>query len=214
MVSKFSSSDEGALKELSLFSLPPTNTTVDRYYVQHYQPVTQVGTSTSNCILEFCVNSPRDYTDLVGQVDVSLNGQLISTSNPNYAYKSYIPTLLGCGTDAKRLGYLIAGLFYKDEAGEMDAFDPKSGGNRGLKVRNWYTKKGGSFELEFPLAEDIFTSSNRYMLNSVEIKIRLYPSQAAFCLMSGEAGASYKLRIDEAYLKVPHVRVSIFLIYI
>jgi hypothetical protein len=53
---------------------------------------------------------------LFSQVDVSLNGTLITSSTNTNAYRAYIETLLSYGSDAKS-SQLTSALFYKDEAG-------------------------------------------------------------------------------------------------
>jgi hypothetical protein len=55
---------------------------------------------------------------LFSQVDVSLNGTLITSSMNTYAYRAYIETLLSYGADAKT-SQLTSALFYKDEACKM-----------------------------------------------------------------------------------------------
>jgi hypothetical protein len=60
---------------------------------------------------------------LFSQVDVSLNGTLITSSMNTYAYRAYSETPLSYGVDAKT-SQLTSALFYKDEAGKMDKLNP------------------------------------------------------------------------------------------
>ena len=60
---------------------------------------------------------------MFSQVDVSLNGTLITNSTTTYLYKAYLESLLTSGPAAKR-SQLTSGLFYKDEAGKMDTLSP------------------------------------------------------------------------------------------
>jgi hypothetical protein len=53
---------------------------------------------------------------LLSQVDVSLNGTLITSSTNTSDYRAYIETLLSYDSDAKS-SHLTSALFYKDEAG-------------------------------------------------------------------------------------------------
>ena len=55
-------------------------------------------------------------------VDISLNDKLISSASGNYAYRAYMETLFNYGKAAKD-SQLTAGLWYKDDAGAMDATD-------------------------------------------------------------------------------------------
>ena len=62
---------------------------------------------------------------LFSQVDVTLNGTLITSSMNTYAYRAYLETLLSYGPAAKR-SQLTASLFYKDEAGKLDKPNPRA----------------------------------------------------------------------------------------
>jgi hypothetical protein len=72
---------------------------------------------------------------LFSQVDVLLNGTLITSSINTYAYRAYIETLLSYGTDAKS-SQLTSALFYKDEAGKMDKPNPLAA-NAVTEIRVW-----------------------------------------------------------------------------
>jgi hypothetical protein len=51
---------------------------------------------------------------LFSRIDLSLNGQLVTTSNNTYPYWAYIETLLSYGQDAKK-SQLQAALWYADD---------------------------------------------------------------------------------------------------
>ena len=53
------------------------------------------------------------------------------------------------------------------------------------------------------------------MLNEVNVKVRLVRNKYSFCLMSGEANASYKVKIINAVLLVRKVQLSpsVFLVH-
>jgi hypothetical protein len=73
---------------------------------------------------------------LFSQVDVSLNGTLITSSMNTYAYRVYIETLLSYGVDAKT-SQLTSALFYKDKAGKMESlirWRPM----RWTEIREWH----------------------------------------------------------------------------
>ena len=57
---------------------------------------------------------------MFSQVDISLNGTLISSSTNTYAYRAMLETLLSYGEDAKK-SQLTCELYYKDDAGKMDS---------------------------------------------------------------------------------------------
>src|SRR5208282_5672827 len=74
---------------------------------------------------------------MFSQIDVSLNGTLITSSTNTYPYRAYIENLLSYGPDAKE-SQLTAYLLYKDTAGKLDVSDPDvavADANIGLKKR-------------------------------------------------------------------------------
>jgi len=56
---------------------------------------------------------------LFSQVDISLNGTLITTASDTYGYHAYIKTLLSYGEDAKK-SQLTSSLYCKDQASKFD----------------------------------------------------------------------------------------------
>ena len=73
---------------------------------------------------------------LFSQVDVYLNGTLVTPSTNTYAYRAYIETLLSYGPDAKDT-QLTSQLWHKDTATRMDAVEIADGpaANEGLVAR-------------------------------------------------------------------------------
>ena len=76
---------------------------------------------------------------LFSQVNVYLNGTLVTSSSNTYAYRSYIETLLSYGSDAKS-SQLTNQLWYKDTASRMNAIELAAGPNpnQGLVTRREY----------------------------------------------------------------------------
>ena len=85
----------------------------------------------------------------------------------------------------------------------MDVADP-AGANLGLKERNDFTIESQTVDLMGRLHLDI-CNQDRLLLNGVDMRIKLIRSKNEFCLMSSEAGAKYKVVIQEAALRVLHV---------
>src|SRR6267154_1115913 len=81
---------------------------------------------------------------LFSEIDVKLNGTLITSSNNTYPYRAYIETLLIYGRDAKR-SQLTSALYYKDEGGNtgFEEADPHAAGttNKGMVKRNSFFQK-------------------------------------------------------------------------
>ena len=246
-------SAEGTVEELSLFTLPPTQTCVENMNFVEYRPVSQI---TDNMApVEFDITgSGMEYIDLsrtrlyvkckitngdgsdiddtpltdtegkslppkntigpvnlllhsmFSQVDVYLNEKLMSTAHNNYPYKAYLQTLLKYGADAKET-QLMAQMYIKDTPVAMDNGDSIAGSNYGLINRSTFTRKSSSVEMEGVLLEDVF-QLDRYLMNNIPIRIKLYPQRPAFSLMSNEANPDYKLVIEDIVIRACQIRLS------
>lgn len=137
---------------------------------------------------------------LFNQVDLLMQQEVVNSSNL-YPYRSYLETLIYPYEPA--LGE--AELFYKDSFGRMDATQVLIGKNDGLDRRNMRGITSQDIDMEGPLHLDICRQS-RYILNGIDIGLKLWPSRNSFRLMSdiGEC----QVKITEAVLKVCKVEVS------
>ena len=236
-------SHECAKSELDLFSIPSTQTSVEKGSLVPYQPIASI---TDGGPIEFYVpGSGDEYIDLpqtqiyirakitnadgtnlaadepVGptnlflhslfsQVDVSLNERLITSSTPTYPYRAMIETLLSYGQDAKD-SQLQSALYFKDTAGNMDVVDPTTAddenANVGLKNRYQLTQRSRVVDMVGRLHSDIFFQ-NKYLLNGVDMKVKLIRSKNEFCLVSSSEEPDYKVKILEAKLFVRRMKVS------
>lgn len=220
--------------ELDLFAVPPTQNSVESGSIHCCRPVSAL-TDTSP-IEFIIPASSEEYIDLshtalhlvvkinatanqnvapvnnflhsmFSQVDVFLNQRNICPPTSHYSYRSYIESLLNYGIDAKRT-HLQTCMWYKDDAGQMDTMvlDEDAGTqNSGYETRKAIARGGRTFELYGQLHCDIF-NQNKYLVNGVEVAIRLVKEKPQFCLMSNAAGASFE--ITEANLFVRKVRVN------
>ena len=132
---------------------------------------------------------------LFSQVDVSLNGTLVTPSTNTYPYCAYIEILLCLGAEAKN-SQLTCVLWYKDTADHMDATDTA---NEGLQKRQDYTVGSRVVDMMGRLHVDLFFQ-DRYLLNGVDIKVRLVQSKDTFALMARGSSPAYKITIVEAAL--------------
>ena len=89
--------------------------------------------------------------------------------------------------------------------------DP-SGTNAGLYERSKFIAHSNVLDLQGPLFHDLCTLS-RYILNQVDVKIKLYRTAANFSLSSGEAHPNYTIEIVDIYLLVKKIRVNPAVIY-
>jgi len=108
---------------------------------------------------------------MFSQVDVSLNGTLISSSTNTYPYKSMLETLLSYGGNAKK-SQLSAALFYKDDSGNMEETIVTAAGNRkpnaGQQKRHALITQSREFDMMGRIHSDIFFQE-KYLLNQVDI---------------------------------------------
>ena len=141
---------------------------------------------------------------LWNQVDVTLGGRLMTQATGMYPYKSMIQTLLNYGKEAKESQLLSQGYYY-EEGKDMD--DTTSENNIAVAKKQPLFKTSKTVDFEGPLLEDVF-HMNRYLLNNVEVGVKLYPSHSEFYILAGKADTKYKVVLEEVMFKVCMVRVS------
>ena len=148
MASLHEHSCECTKSELDLFTVPPTQTSVETGHWEEVHPLThivesgpiefvisgtgdeyidlsstlllvraKITTSTGNNIVLAAEVGPTNLWlhSLFSQVDVHLNGKMVSSPSPTYPYRAMMETLLNYGEDAKST-HIAAALFAKDDA--------------------------------------------------------------------------------------------------
>ena len=112
---------------------------------------------------------------IFSQVDVSLNGTLITNLTNTYGYRAYLESLLTYGPAAKE-SQLTAALFYKDEAGKMDKCNSLEAAaadrNKGLVARTAFISESKEVDMIGRIHSYIFFQE-RYILNEVNTEIKL-----------------------------------------
>nr|XP_034317018.1 uncharacterized protein F54H12.2-like [Crassostrea gigas] len=224
--------------ELSLFASPTNQVAVEKVYFTEARPISSIGVSdtpieivASGSGAEYVdlkrsklyvkarilkadgtaltsdektgiVNLPLQ--SMFSQMDVYLNNKLVPF-NTNYPWKAYFKTILFSGKDELN-SQKQSELFYKEEGnlGDANAYNE---GNTGLVLRYGYTQQSAVFELEGNLMEDIF-DIDKYLINGVDIYIKLFRSSAPFFIMSAESSPAYKLELLDVVYKVAKVRVD------
>ena len=142
---------------------------------------------------------------LFSQVDVSLNGKLVSSSSNTYAYRAYIETLLSFGRACKKT-FLTNGIWYKDKAGELDTL--VRGGavpNIGLSKRMSLCAENRKVDLIGYIHDDVFRQQ-RLLPPGVSVKVRFVRASEDFSLMSTKNG--YRTLISNAILYVKKVKIN------
>lgn len=128
-------------------------------------------------------NTKKKYLKyyLHSQVDVSLNCMLNTT-------RVYLETTLNYGKDTKQ-SHLSLTLFYAQTP--IFFYDTHGDNNEGLQIQHNLASKNHNLDLMKRLHADIFTK-DRYMLNGINIKIKLTPSKDVFNLMVHDNTDDYK----------------------
>jgi len=147
---------------------------------------------------------------MFSEIDVKLNGTLITSSNNTYPYRAYIETLLSYGRDAKR-SQLTSALYYKDEGGDagFKEGDPTNAAatNKGMVKRNSFFKNGEIVPMQGPIHLDLLFQ-DRYLPSDVGAQLRFVRSKDTFSLMSDTAGATFRVKIHECKLLIRKVNIS------
>ena len=137
------------------------------------------------------------------QVDVSMNGTLVTPLMNTYPYRAYIETLLSYGAEAKDT-QLQCGQWRKDTTGYMDSVGAD---NEGLQKRREYILKSRQVELLGRVHADVFMQ-DRYLLNGVDVKLRLVRSKDAFSLMADGADSGFKVNLLGTSLHVRKAKLN------
>ena len=143
---------------------------------------------------------------LFSNVDVSLNGRSIVSSSGNYAYKSYISTLLSASRDAIDSQYQSA-LFYPDDPKEFEINTRGFQTNKGLMKRYEASKGSKEFEVMDTLNIDL-ANQEKLLIPGINLTLTLRRNDPKFCLMSWEEGVEYRVDITEAVFYVRQVEVA------
>lgn len=147
---------------------------------------------------------------LFSEIDVKLNGTLISSSNNTYPYRAYLETLLSYGYDAKR-SQLTSAMYFKDLGGNagFEEGDPHAAAatNTGMKMRNSFFETGGIVPMQGPVHLDMMFQ-DRYLPSDVGMQLRFVRSKDAFSLMSDAANPSFRVKIHECKLLIRKAYIS------
>jgi len=139
---------------------------------------------------------------------IFLNDVEVTNANKLYPFSSYLMDLFDT-TSEQKTSYMTSQLWYKN--GPFNNTDGKS--NEGFKNRG---KHFGTeaYGMIGKVHAELF-NQERYLLNGVEVKVKMTLAKPKFFLMSSEkngenpvANDSYKIKIKDAKMYVPYVHVS------
>ena len=141
---------------------------------------------------------------LFSQVDVSLNDVLVTPSENTYPYRAYIETMLNYGREAKQ-SYLTGALWYRDSTNHFD--ETAGDENKGLRSRREIASRSKEVDMMGRLHTDM-CHQERYMLNGVDIKVRLVPSKNEFHLMAPAPFEGFRTVITHCSVFARKVKVN------
>lgn len=170
---------------------------------------------------------------LFSEIDVTLNGKIISPGTDTYPYKAYLEKLLSYRPKTLETQMKACSLWEKDTAGHMDdalttaptqtktQFNvvddkvtvnaaqlgfplPAGGENEGLRRRRDAIENSKKITLIDRLYVDLF-QQDRFIPNGVDIRLRFNRAKPAFHLMA-HAGSSGKISILSMLLWVRKVK--------
>ncbi|KAE8751382.1 hypothetical protein FOCC_FOCC001955, partial [Frankliniella occidentalis] len=139
---------------------------------------------------------------LFSQIDLILNGKRVTSPDYMYPWRAYMETLLNYGAEAKN-SHLTKRLFYKDTA---RCFNKRTAANAGYLKRATAVAEGKVVDLVTNLHLDMF-SQERYLLNGVEMGLRLHRAKDEFHLM-GPENSKAECKILRAALIVRKVKIN------
>lgn len=221
--------------ELDLFATPPTQNSVESGQMQCYRPFSSISENSpiefvvsghgdeyidlAHTMLHISakINKPEPVDPnkdeeqnvapvnnwlhtLFSQVDIYLNQKCVTPPSNLYNYRSYIENLLNYGSDAKT-SHLTTNFWYKDTAGAMNDI---AATNAGYTKRKALSKDNKIIDLYGNIHCDLF-NQDKYMLNGVELKIKLQRSKIEFHMI-GETIPS--VSILDAVLYVRKIKIN------
>ncbi|XP_005101436.1 uncharacterized protein F54H12.2-like [Aplysia californica] len=232
------SSAETVDSALDLFSLPPTQTSVENGMYVEFLPLSSLGPSAT---VEFAINQKgsSEFLDLANtylyvkakitkadessldegagvgpvnnwfhslfsQVDLSLNNTLVTPSENIYPFRAYLERVLNFDSGAKQSQF-TSEMFYADSSGHFEQV--KGDENAGMKFRCSLTASSKEVAMYGRLHVDIM-NTNRYLLNGVDVKLRLVKSKESFHLMAEGAGFKTSRSLTHVSLFVRKLRVN------
>ena len=140
---------------------------------------------------------------LFSTTEVTLQDKAVITCNHNPYYYNY-------GKDANS-SQLSSQLFIKNNNEHIGDTDP-GGGNSGLFARSKYIATSKVVDLQRRIFHDLFSMS-RYLINQVDVKLKLYKTSPEFCLSSGDASPDYRIDINNIFLLARKIKVNAAVIY-
>ena len=146
---------------------------------------------------------------LFSDIEIGVNGTLISSAAATYPYKCYIETLLNFNDNAKS-SHLAASGYYRSN---VEGFDPtKCDQDEGLKLRQQSCALSKDIDLIGKINSDLHNQP-KYLINMVDLRLKLIRSKDSFCLLAkpanvGEDPHPFKIKITKAVYFIRKVKIN------
>jgi hypothetical protein len=140
---------------------------------------------------------------LFRQVNLSLNGKSINTSDGNYSYRSYIETLLNFGDDASKTHLEMAG--YNLDQKPMDNLGSVAA--NGYNKRKAMLKNSAIIELYGKVHVDMLNQP-LLLLNNVDVRLMFTLNKPEFFIITDADVDTTTFKIVEATLFVKHCTIN------
>ena len=164
----------------------------------------QITKNDGNPYKETDVNQPGMVNNMLHslfrQVNISLNGKNINSTDGNYSYRAYIEQLLNYGDDAYKTHLQLPG--WTLEPKNLDTL----AANDGLKTRSNLTKNSSIVEVYGKLHADMLNQP-LFLLNNVDLRIALTLNKPEFYLLGVDTDTSL-VKVIEATLYIKHAHIN------
>ena len=145
---------------------------------------------------------------MFSEIDVNVNGTLITSSTGVYGYRAYLESILTYGKDYKQTQ--LGNSMYYEGAGDQFSIS-STNKDTGLQKRRERIKRSKLIDMTGRLHVDIF-SQERFLLNNVDLRLRFVRAKNNFallaCAVQGDAIESYKIKIEHMSLYIRKVTLN------
>ena len=153
---------------------------------------------------------------LFRDIQLQLNGQVVTRGMFEYPHKTYIQLLTqnDWAAQGKDLEQSACIGFYPDLPGRADkAYDDAVEPNTGAELRRGWIESSKTCELRGPLMLDLF-QQHLYMLPNVDMQLTFHKTDSTFIIQNKTAGANvrYRIKFTDFKLFVRRIQLSDFIV--
>ena len=146
---------------------------------------------------------------MFSEIDVNVNGTLITASTGTYGYRAYLESILTYGKDYKQT-QLGNSMYYEGDGNQFSISSNNT--DKGLQKRRERIKRSKLIDMTGRLHIDIF-SQERFLVNNVDLRLRFVRAKNNFALlasapMQGDNIEAYKIKIEHMSLYIRKVTLN------